>query len=156
MQSIVLLLWLALCAEQDVRERQIANTLTLGAGIAALAHIFITGHTWIGADASEGGWALAIVLVLTLPGYLLGQLGAGDVKLLAALGLATNTMYLLGTFIGAGVSLVVWVLVRRKLWSLLSQKVKNRLRQLAEESSKKQPFAPFLLSGFLLASVWIH
>ncbi|TXH99998.1 MAG: prepilin peptidase, partial [Pseudomonas monteilii] len=28
MQSIVLLLWLALCSEQDVRQRQISNMLT--------------------------------------------------------------------------------------------------------------------------------
>ncbi|CAI8916879.1 MULTISPECIES: A24 family peptidase [Pseudomonas] len=156
MQSIVLLLWLALCSEQDLRERQIANTLTLGAAACALAYLFVTGHTWIGADASEGGWALAIVMLLTLPGYMLGRLGAGDVKLLGALALATDRMHLLGTFIGAGVAVVAWLLGRRWLWSLLSQKVKNRLKQLNEESSKKQPFAPFLLVGFLLAAVWIH
>ena len=45
MQSIVLLMWLALCAEQDLRERQIANTLTLGAATCALGYLFITGHT---------------------------------------------------------------------------------------------------------------
>ena len=49
MQSLVLLLWLALCAEQDVRERQIANTLTLGAAAFALGYLLFTGHTWIGA-----------------------------------------------------------------------------------------------------------
>ncbi|MCE6984010.1 prepilin peptidase, partial [Pseudomonas frederiksbergensis] len=70
--------------------------------------------------------------------------------------LATDRMHLLGTFIGAGVAVVAWLLGRRWLWSLLSQKVKNRLKQLNEESSKKQPFAPFLLVGFLLAAVWIH
>ncbi|PWB29771.1 prepilin peptidase [Pseudomonas sp. SDI] len=156
MHSIVLLLWLVLCAEQDVRERQIANTLTLGAGACALLYLFISGHTWIGADASEGGWALAIVMLLTLPGYMLGQFGAGDVKLLAALALATDRMYVLGTLIGAGVSLLLWLIGRRWLWSVLSQNVKNRLKQLSEETSKKQPFAPFLLSGFLLATVWIH
>ncbi|KJK17945.1 prepilin peptidase [Pseudomonas sp. NPDC087612] len=156
MQSIVLLLWLALCSEQDLRERQIANTLTLGAAACALGYLFVTGHTWIGADASEGGLALAIVMLLTLPGYMLGRLGAGDVKLLGALALATDRMHLLGTFIGAGVAVVAWLLSRRWLWSLLSQKVKNRLKQLSEESSKKQPFAPFLLVGFLLAAVWIN
>ncbi|MDD0977213.1 prepilin peptidase [Pseudomonas fontis] len=156
MQSIVLLLWLALCAEQDVRERQIANTLTLGVGLCALIFLFVTGHTWIGSDAEEAGWALAFVILLTIPGYMLGQFGAGDVKLLAALALATDRQYLLGTIIGSGVALVLWLLSRRWLWSLLSQKVKNRLKAWGDESSKKQPFAPFLLAGFLLASVWIH
>ena len=31
--------------------------------------LFATGHSWIGADASDAGWALAIVMLLTLPGY---------------------------------------------------------------------------------------
>ncbi|KJK09173.1 MULTISPECIES: prepilin peptidase [Pseudomonas] len=156
MQSIVLLLWLALCTEQDLRERQIANTLTLGAAACALGYLFITGHTWIGADASEGGWALAIVMLLTLPGYMLGRFGAGDVKLLGALALATDRMYVLGTFIGAGIAVLIWLSSRRWLWSLLSQKVKNRIKQLIEETSNKQPFAPFILAGFILASVWTH
>lgn len=156
MQSIVLLLWLALCVEQDVRERQIANTLTLGAATCALGYLFITGHTWIGADASEGGWALAIVMLLTLPGYMLGRFGAGDVKLLAALALATDRLYILGTFIGAGIAVLIWLSSRRWLWSLLSQKVKNRIKQLSEQASTKQPFAPFILAGFILAGVWIH
>lgn len=156
MQSIVLLLWLALCAEQDVRERQITNTLTLGAATCALGYLFITGHTWIGADASEGGWALAIVMLLTLPGYMLGRFGAGDVKLLGALALATDRTYILGTFIGAGIAVLIWIFSRRRLWSLLSQKVKNRLKQLSEESSAKQPFAPYILAGFVLACVWIN
>lgn len=156
MQSMVLLLWLALCAEQDIRERQIANTLTLGAATCALVYLFTTGHTWIGADASEGGWALAIVMLLTLPGYMLGRFGAGDVKLLGALALATDRMYVLGTFIGAGIAVLIWLSCRRRLWALLSQKVRNRLKQLTDESSNKQPFAPFILAGFLLAAVWIH
>jgi prepilin peptidase CpaA len=156
MQSLVLLLWLALCAEQDVRERQIANTLTLGAAAFALAYLFFTGHTWIGAEPADAALALALVMLLTLPGYILGQLGAGDVKLLAALALATDQWYLLGTFIGAGVALLAWLLGRRWLWSLLNQKLKKRFRELQEQMSKKQPFAPFLLAGFLLAILWIH
>lgn len=90
MQSIVLLMWLALCTEQDIRERQIANMLTLGVAACALVWLFVTGHSWIGADASEAGWALAIVMLLTLPGYMLGRFGADDVKLMGALALATS------------------------------------------------------------------
>lgn len=156
MQSIVLLLWLALCTEQDVRERQISNTLTLGVAGCSLAWLFATGHTWIGADASDAGWALAIVMLLTLPGYMLGRFGAGDVKLMGALALATSHQYVLGTFIGAGVAVLVWILGRRRLWTLLNPKVKKRLQRLAEEVGDKQPFAPYVLAGFLLAAVWIQ
>ncbi|MGE8477501.1 prepilin peptidase [Pseudomonas sp. EZ-C24] len=156
MHSIVVLMWLALCTEQDVRERQISNTLTLGVAACALAWLFATGKSWIGADASEAGWALAIVMLLTLPGYMLGRFGAGDVKLMGALALATSHYYVLGTFIGAGVAVLLWLLTRRRLWSLLNPKVKKRLQTLAEQVGDKQPFAPYVLVGFLLASVWIQ
>ena len=49
---------------------------------------------------------MALALVLTVPGYALGRFGAGDVKLLAALGLASNIEYLLGSLIGAGIAMV--------------------------------------------------
>lgn len=156
MHSIVVLMWLALCTEQDVRERQISNTLTLGVAACALVWLFATGQSWIGADASEAGWALAIVMLLTLPGYMLGRFGAGDVKLMGALALATSHYYVLGTFIGAGVAVLLWLLTRRRLWGLLNPKVKKRLQILAEQVGDKQPFAPYVLVGFLLASVWIQ
>lgn len=156
MQSIVLLMWLALCTEQDVRERQVSDLLTLGVGGAALTWLFITGHSWLGADASEAGLGLAIVMLLTLPGYMLGRLGASDVKLLAALALASSHHYVLGTFIGAGVTLLSWMMFRRRLWTLLNPKVKKRLQALAEQMNDKQPFAPYVIAGFLLTSVWIQ
>jgi len=156
MHSIVLLMWLALCTEQDVRERQISNTLTLGAAACALAWLFATGHSWIGAEPSDAGWALAIVMLLTLPGYMPGRFGAGDVKLLGALALATSHQYVLGTFIGAGIAVLLWMLSRRRLWTLLNPKVKKRLQVLAEQVGDKQPFAPYVLVGFLLTAVWIQ
>lgn len=156
MQSIVLLMWLALCTEQDIRERQIANVLTLGFAAGALAWLFATGHSWIGADASDAGWALAIVMLLTLPGYMLGRFGADDVKLMGALALATSPQYVLGTFIGAGVSVVLWLLARRRLWTLLNPKVKKRLATLTEEMGDRQAFVPYVLAGFLLTAVWIQ
>ncbi|MER2298265.1 A24 family peptidase [Pseudomonas promysalinigenes] len=156
MQSIVLLMWLALCTEQDIRERQIANVLTLGFATGALVWLFATGHTWIGAEASDAGWALAIVMLLTLPGYMLGRFGADDVKLMGALAVATSPQYVLGTFIGAGVSVVLWLLTRKRLWALLNPKVKRRLTALTEEMGDRQAFVPYVLTGFMLTAIWIQ
>lgn len=156
MQSIVLLMWLALCTEQDIRERQIANMLTLGFATGALVWLFATGHTWIGAEASDAGWALAIVMLLTLPGYMLGRFGADDVKLMGALAVATSPQYVLGTFIGAGVSVVLWLLTRKRLWALLNPKVKRRLTALTEEMGDRQAFVPYVLTGFMLTAIWIQ
>ncbi|MFK0093032.1 prepilin peptidase [Pseudomonas sp. NPDC090592] len=139
MHSLALLVWLALCAGQDARERQISNVLTLGVGACALAWLLATGQTWLGAHGSDAALAFAVVLLLTLPGYALGQFGAGDVKLLAALALATSLDHVLGTFIGAGVALVAWQMVRRK----------------ARQPGEKKPFAPCLLAGFAVSLAWV-
>nr|WP_262416906.1 prepilin peptidase [Pseudomonas sp. P867] len=142
------MLWLGLCALQDMRERQIANTLTLGVGLLALIYLLWTGSTWLGAPRSDGGLALVLALALTLPGYALGRFGAGDVKLLAALGLASNTEYLLGSLIGAGIAMVAWALMHQGLSS-------SHVERDAQVSTK-QPFAPFVLTGYAACWLWIH
>ncbi|MCK3840660.1 prepilin peptidase [Pseudomonas synxantha] len=147
-QNVVILLWLGLCALQDMRERQIANTLTLGVGLLALIYLLWTGSTWLGAPRSDGGLALVLALALTLPGYALGRFGAGDVKLLAALGLASNTEYLLGSLIGAGIAMVAWALMHQ---GLSSSQVEGEA-----QVSTKQPFAPFVLTGYVGCWLWIH
>jgi prepilin peptidase CpaA len=156
MQSFVLLTWLALCAAQDAREKHIANGLTLGGGLLALAYLLWTDTTWLGAEAAQGGWAFLLALAFTLPGYALRRLGAGDVKLMTALGLATDGRVLLGVFIGAGLASVLWLLLAPKVWLHMSQRVRDLLRYLGPQSSKKPPFAPFVLVGFLFALAWIH
>lgn len=147
-QNVVILLWLGVCAVQDIRQRQIANELTLGVGLLALIYLLWAGSTWVGAPSSEGGLALVLALVLTLPGYALGRFGAGDVKLLAALGLASNTEYLLGSLIGAGVAMLAWTLMHQGLRSGHGERV--------AKASTKQPFAPFVLTGFAGCWLWIH
>ncbi|RVD77857.1 A24 family peptidase [Pseudomonas koreensis] len=156
MQSLVLLIWLAVCATQDARQRRISNALTFGAGALALIHLSVTGTTWLGTDAQEGLWAGVIALALTLPGYFMGRMGAGDVKLMTALGLATNGLFILCTFIGAGVASLLWLLIAPRVWLHTSQGLREHLRYMEPGVSKKQPFAPFVLVGVLLSVPWIH
>ncbi|MBN2990450.1 prepilin peptidase [Pseudomonas cedrina subsp. fulgida] len=146
--GVVILIWLGLCALQDMRQRQIANGLTLGVALLALIYLAWVGATWLGAPASEGGWAFAVALLLTLPGYALGRFGAGDVKLLAALALASSLDALLWSLIGAAVA--------QSGWLLIGQRLSVRKAEAVSEASKKQPFAPFVLTGFLLFWLWIH
>ncbi len=156
MQSLVLLIWLAVCAAQDARQRRIANALTLGVGTLALVYLVYFGTTWMGAEAGQGGWACLVALAFTLPGYFMGRMGAGDVKLMTALGLATDGTSLLGIFIGAGAASLIWILLAPRVWLYMSQGLRHRLRYMAPSMSKKLPFAPFVLIGFLLALPWIH
>lgn len=155
-QSLVVFLWLMACAVQDIRERQIANWLTLGAALLALGWLFTNGTTWLGAPGDEEWWGFALVLLLTLPGYAMGRFGAGDVKLLAALALASSVHCVLWSFVGATVSQLMWIVLWPRVWPLVSQRVRNRLGFLAPQPSTKLPFAPFLLVGFSLFKFWIH
>ncbi|MBT2375120.1 prepilin peptidase [Pseudomonas fluorescens] len=155
-QGVVIFLWLFLCAMQDARQRQIANRLTLGVALLALIYLLWNSTTWLGASAAQGLGAFALALLLTLPGYALGRLGAGDVKLLAAFGLATDSMYVLLSLIGSAVASVLWLILAPRLWPLMAQGLRERLRYLAPEASTKLPFAPFLLMGFGFAWFWIH
>lgn len=67
----------------DVRSRRIPNALTFGAALAAFAVAAFTGG-FSALGASGAGWALG--LAMWLPIYALGGMGAGDVKLIAAIG----------------------------------------------------------------------
>jgi len=156
MHSVVLLIWLALCAAQDIHRRHIANGLTLGAVLLSLGYLLWTGTTWLGAGAGQGGWALLLALLFTVPGYAVGRLGAGDVKLMAALGLATDPLHLLGTFIGAGVTSVLWLLIASGLWRYMNQSLAGYLQHLDPRQSKKYAFAPFVFLGMVLTVLWIR
>ncbi|MDF2396402.1 prepilin peptidase [Pseudomonas sp. 3MA1] len=152
----VLWIWLVLCAVQDLRQRHIANTLTLGAALLASGYLLWTGSTWLGAAAAQGAWALLLALLLTLPGYAMGRMGAGDVKLMAALGLASDPEHLLGAFIGAGFCSLLWLLIVPRLLSAPRQGLAPQGEAQAMGLSKKYPFAPFVLAGMVLTVSVIH
>jgi prepilin peptidase CpaA len=72
----------------DIRTRRIPNAITLGgAAVALVFHVCTAGS--VAAAPGAAGWSLAgwaVGLSLFLPLFLLGGMGAGDVKLLAAFG----------------------------------------------------------------------
>jgi len=72
-----------LAAVADLRYRRIPNALTFTGALLGFAYSVAVGGVG-GAAASAGGWALG--LLLFLPFYALGGMGAGDVKLLAGIG----------------------------------------------------------------------
>ena len=81
--SIVILIILALAVVWDLNSRKIPNALTMPAAAGGLVfHLFTKGVP--GLKFSSLG--LAVGLGIFLVPYLLGGIGGGDVKLLAALG----------------------------------------------------------------------
>jgi prepilin peptidase CpaA len=67
----------------DLKHRRIPNVVTFGAAaVALMLHAALEGPDgiWI----ALGGWGVGLAILL--PGFLLGFTGAGDVKLMAAVG----------------------------------------------------------------------
>jgi prepilin peptidase CpaA len=67
----------------DLRTRRIPQALTLGGALAGLAFHLLSGG-WSAGLGSATGWAVGIAIFF-VP-FALGGLGAGDVKLLGAIG----------------------------------------------------------------------
>ena len=95
MAYFVLLGWLAACARQDAQQRRISNLLTLGALAVALLHLLVFGSSLTGAGVTHTALAMGMACLLSLPGYLTRQMGAADVKMLLALGAASDSSHVL-------------------------------------------------------------
>ena len=81
--TVAVVILVGVAAVVDVRTRRIPNLLTFGGAALGLAvQTFTAGLP--GLESSAAG--LAVGLGLFLPMFLLGGMGAGDVKLLAAVG----------------------------------------------------------------------
>lgn len=133
--------WAIAVLGQDLATRRISNFLSLGAILGTLVFLVAAGKAPL-----DVGWQSALLgaglgLLLTLPGYLLQALGAGDVKLLVAIGLIGGWQAVLVSFIVAG--LIAGVAA---LWLLATRKKKPHGRML--------PFGAALAAGLLVSVGW--
>ncbi len=105
----------ALSCAWDLRCRRIPNAVTLGSAAAGWC-VHTAGWGPAGAALSTAGWALG--LALFLPWFLMGAMGGGDVKLLAAfgawLGPAQIVWACLFAMAAGGVVAVVVLVARRR------------------------------------------
>jgi prepilin peptidase CpaA len=113
---------LAIATAIDVRSRRIPNELTAAmAGVGLALAITGTGGTTVA--GSFAGFVLGLLLML--PGHVLGATGAGDVKLMAAVGAIVGPALVVTAFlftaIAGGVLAVVVAARRRRLTATLAQ-----------------------------------
>jgi prepilin peptidase CpaA len=136
---VVLALVLTACLF-DVRTRRIPNRLTLGAALAALVTALIQGGL-AALGWSAAGWLMAVILFF--PFFALRGMGAGDVKLLGAVGAwlgPLNALYLgFFTALAGGVCALIVVLVHgyarqafKNLWLLMTHWRVGGIRPLPE------------------------
>jgi prepilin peptidase CpaA len=104
----------------DVRSRRIPNWLT---AVIACAGLLMAAGGISGLTLGQAALGLAVGLLLMLPGHALGATGAGDVKLMAAvgtiLGPATVLTAFLATAVAGGVFAVIVALRRGRLHATL-------------------------------------
>ncbi|MHA7833849.1 MAG: prepilin peptidase [Algiphilus sp.] len=122
----------ALAAVVDWRQRRIPNLLPLLliAGGGALLLLRVQGGDSLLSGAMPSVMGLGAGAAVTLPGYWLGAMGAGDVKLLSAIGWAL-------AWPGA-LALVLFWAIAFALWCGLALCLGRRMRQ---------PVAPSMLIG---------
>jgi prepilin peptidase CpaA len=113
---ICLLIMTALAAGFDIRTQKIPNLLTFPAMLAALLY-YTTVYGWAGLVFSFGGLIAGIALLL--PAYLMGGMGAGDAKLMGAVGACigfeeTIVAFLFIAVTGCVCGLVVVIIHRKR------------------------------------------
>jgi prepilin peptidase CpaA len=121
--NTLLIILLLICVITDLKERKIYNKVLFPGFLAAVTyHIFTDG--WSGITDSLLG-ALVGLSILLIP-YLMGGMGAGDVKLLAVIGAINGMGFVLMTALYmalAGGIIGIFILLFRK-------GVLNRLKEL--------------------------
>jgi len=157
----VYLVWLLFIAVYDFRQRRVPNWLVLAGAFLALATLALgTGplaHGWTGALLGAGiGFGFLLLF------YVIGLMGAGDVKFAAALGLwvgawALLPIWLIGSLL-AGLHAALWLMIRRwpvsqRLWLLLSGPPLPATD--GAPSSPRARFIPYAAYLALAAAVWM-
>lgn len=126
----------------DLATRRIPNWLSAGAAALALGYCLVIGNTALGASWLSAVFGVLLALALTLPGYWLRQLGAGDVKAMIAIGLIGGWQVSLASFVVAGLLAGAYVLAL--LWW-------KRRRGDVPPAKRWIPFGAMLALGLLVA-----
>lgn len=118
--TVILLITLIASLITDIRSRKILNIVTFPAIlISFIYHVSILGLS--GFLFSGKGFLTGLCLLL-IP-YLLGGMGAGDVKLMAAIGALMGASFVLYSFIYTaligGVIALLLIVKQKRFWNLI-------------------------------------
>jgi prepilin peptidase CpaA len=145
----------------DIRTRRIPNELTaamagIGIGLSA------AGISGISVWASMLGFAVGLALMM--PGHVLGATGAGDVKLMAAVGAIVGPALVVTAFlftaVAGGVLAVVVAARRRRLSAtlagtgrLVAGSAETRAQLRSAPAASRFAYGPAIAVGSILAAL---
>jgi prepilin peptidase CpaA len=155
-EIILLLAACAMAVWTDLRTRRIPNWLTSALAAGALALHLPHGWTGVGSALAAG----IVIFVLGTFAHSMRILGGGDVKLLAAGGLALGypdcVLFILYTFLGGGVLAIAFALAQRRLRSTLANvRALAQTRTLLDDAapSARMPYAIAIAFGSLIVAL---
>jgi len=138
-ERLVLVVWALVAAGYDVHQRRLPNWLTLGGLLTGTVYVLINGATLLGETAANALLSATIGFLALFPAYLAGWMGAGDVKLFAAMGMLGGGKVLLPTLLAGSIISGIGALALLLL---------NRGRSQAK---RPLPFGVGLSLGFVLS-----
>ena len=144
----------------DLRVRRVPNALTMTLAMAGVA-LAAAGLGRLGVSAAIAGWAAGLGLML--PAYLFGATGAGDVKLMAAVGALLGPEGVLWAFLysaiaGGAIAIIVAALRGRlrqtidgTMWLVLT---KGATAAAIEDpqANNRFAYAPAIAIGAIVAA----
>ena len=119
--SAALIIGAAACVT-DLHSRRIPNWLTFGAAAVAIAMQYASSGS-VGVQHAMSGWITGLFLFMPL--FLLGGMGAGDVKLMAAIGMWIGPAAVLHALLYASIAGGLLALTVALLRGVLRQTVQN-------------------------------
>jgi len=138
------LIVLSVATFTDLRNRRIPNWLVLPFLLAGLV-VSTWMHGWRGLGQSFCGLGLGLLIYGFL--FFMGGMGAGDVKLAAAIGawIGPNQLFiaLVATAMAGGIMVL--------LWALFAGHLKDMLKGTGDHLKRKMPYAPAIAVGTLLS-----
>lgn len=162
--DLLLVITLAICVITDIRSRKIYNIVIFPALLITLFLQLVLGG-WQALGASLLGFLIGFS-ILIIP-YLLGGIGAGDVKLLALIGALKGGYFVFTTalymaLLGGGIALLILLFrsgVKKRLQSIVygiySYRYGIRLPLLNKEDLKMTyPYGVAIAGGAVLC-LWI-
>lgn len=160
--AVLLVFWAITLAYFDFRYRRIPNVLSLGAWVVAAGVLLIQHCSLLGHQPQSALMAACFAGAVTLPAYALKKLGAGDVKMLIAIGLLTSLQITITCFVVAAVlgGLMALFLLGADQWGELLPVSRSPVGQklslwLAMPLKKHKIAYGALFTAGLVTSLWL-